>query len=82
MIDSFVSLGAEKDVSLKHLHAKELSRGPGGWDIIYSGQCTNVGILSVKTLKGAAETCGFPSVHLKLYSELGWGTSSISRVLN
>ena len=42
----------------------------------------SVDVLSVKTLEEAAETCGFPSVHLKFYSELGWGTSSISRVLN
>lgn len=42
----------------------------------------NIGVLSVNMLKEASETCGFPMVHLKLYSELGWAASSISRVLN
>lgn len=76
MIDSFVSLGAEKDINLKHLHAKELSRQQSWW----------LGHHLFRTVyqcwKEAAETCDFPSVHLKLYSELEWATSSISRVLN
>lgn len=53
---------------------------PGGWNIMYSVQKAQCWCSVCQNAEGSPETCAFPSVHIKLYSELGWGASSISRM--